>query len=206
MKNISKANCVILTIMSLDISFSLSFYYFLFNKFVINHEPRSYNHTYNNNDDVLVGNRDQQRLSEDNTRSIEIGWVGMSSIDCSSLPLNIHFNYALNTMKIIGAVCVSLVAWNFWSVYTRNPELFFLCIAVACLVGTSCLLVSCLISFTTGGVISKTIFELIYHSTAFILYIIASILVLIKANDYRLSSSSPYMLAGVRNFNENFLT
>lgn len=39
-----------------------------------------------------------------------------------------------------------------------TPELFFLLMAVAFLIGTFCLLLSCLISLSTGGIISKTIY------------------------------------------------
>jgi hypothetical protein len=120
---------------------------------------------------------------------------------------------------ILAALCVFFVSWNFWSVYTRNTELFFLCVAVACLVGTSCLFLSCLISFSTGGklfsfifilisnycyylilegIISKTIYELIYHGTAFVLCLIASILLLMKSNEYRLSGSHPFMISSVK--------
>lgn len=96
---------------------------------------------------------------------------------------------------IIGALCTFFVAYNFWSHYSRGTELFFLCIAVACVVGTFCLLLSCLVSLSTGGIISKTIYELIYHSTAFILYLVASILIVVKNNRYE--TSHPFMVAGI---------
>jgi ABC-type bacteriocin/lantibiotic exporter with double-glycine peptidase domain len=98
---------------------------------------------------------------------------------------------------IVGGLCVFFLTWNFWSTYTRNTELFFLCMAVAFFIGTFCLLVSCLVSLSTGGIISKTIYELVYHSIAFILYLVASILLMMKATDYRLSSSHPFMIAAI---------
>ncbi|KAG5678289.1 hypothetical protein PVAND_007976 [Polypedilum vanderplanki] len=98
---------------------------------------------------------------------------------------------------IIGSICTFLVAYNFWSYsrYSGGTELFFLCIAVACVVGTFCLLLSCLLSLSTGGIISKTIYEFIYHTTAFILYIVASILLIVKNNNYQ--TSHPFMIAGI---------
>lgn len=57
---------------------------------------------------------------------------------------------------------------------------------------------------STGGIISKTMYELIYHSVAFILYLIASILLMIKASDYHRSSSHPFMIASVRFFEIKF--
>lgn len=102
--------------------------------------------------------------------------------------------------QIIGGLCVFFVGWNFWSI-TRgvsNTELFFLCMAVTFFIGTFCLLASCLVSLSTGGIISRTIYELVYHSIAFLLYLIASILLLIKSSDYRREASHPHMMASVR--------
>lgn len=102
--------------------------------------------------------------------------------------------------QIIGGFCVFFVGWHFWDYarYNSNTELFFLCFAVAFFLGTFCLLVSCLVSLSTGGIISKTIYELVYHSVAFILYLIASILLLIKSSDRTSDWSHPYKLASVR--------
>lgn len=47
---------------------------------------------------------------------------------------------------------------RYHSVYTAGEELFFLVTASACLLGTGCLLVSCLLSISTASIISKTIF------------------------------------------------
>lgn len=87
-----------------------------------------------------------------------------------------------------------------------TPELFFLLMATTFLIGTFCLLLSCLISLSTGGIISKTIYvrmfvsslicrnintkpisfqELIYHSIAFVLYLIAAIMFLVRVTDRR---------------------
>lgn len=68
---------------------------------------------------------------------------------------------------------------------------------MAFFIGTACLLVSCLVSLSTGGIISKTIYELVYHSVAFVMYLVASILLLIKATDYRRDVSHPHMFCSV---------
>lgn len=111
---------------------------------------------------------------------------------------------------IINAICVGLVAYNFrhYATYsTGNPELFFLLMTTTFLIGTFCLLLSCLVSWSTGGIISKTIYvsfsklqflfrapfidqkfslqELIYHSVAFILILIAAIIFLVEVSNNR---------------------
>lgn len=113
------------------------------------------------------------------------------------LVLNKFFNFC---PQIIGGFCVFFVGWHFWdySRYNANTELFFLCMAVTFFLGTFCLLVSCLVSLSTGGIISKTIYELVYHSVAFILYLIASILLLMKSSDRSSDWSHPYKLASVK--------
>lgn len=90
------------------------------------------------------------------------------------------------------------VGWNFWRYSNTFSELFFLCMASTFFIGTFCLLASCLVSLSTGGIISRTIYELVYHSIAFLLYLIAGILLLVKATDYRREASHPHMIASVR--------
>uniref|UniRef100_A0A1L8D8R3 MARVEL domain-containing protein n=2 Tax=Nyssomyia neivai TaxID=330878 RepID=A0A1L8D8R3_9DIPT len=85
---------------------------------------------------------------------------------------------------ILGAVVVGILGYyirryNYLASVSAS-ELFFFTIAVAFLIGTFCLLLSCLISLSTGGIISKTIYELIYHSIAFVLYLAASIAFLVQ--------------------------
>uniref|UniRef100_U5EWT2 Putative members of chemokine-like factor super family n=1 Tax=Corethrella appendiculata TaxID=1370023 RepID=U5EWT2_9DIPT len=104
---------------------------------------------------------------------------------------------------ILGAVCVGIVAWHFkrfHSVYSSgNPEFFFLLMAVAFLIGTFCLLASCLVSLSTGGIISKTIYELIYHTVAFILYLAASVTLLVEVTSghYYSSLKDAYTAASI---------
>lgn len=64
-----------------------------------------------------------------------------------------------NSPQIIGAICVGIVAYYYDRRYYHFiPDLFFLLMATAFLIGTFCLLVSCLFSLSTGGIISKTIY------------------------------------------------
>ena len=104
----------------------------------------------------------------------------------------------LNSFQILGGLCVFFVGWNFWRYSNSFSELFFLCMASTFFIGTFCLLASCLVSLSTGGIISRTIYELVYHSIAFLLYLIAGILLLVKATDYRREASHPHMIASVR--------
>lgn len=63
---------------------------------------------------------------------------------------------------IVGAVCVGIIGHYYNHHYLYGSfDLFFLLMATTFLIGTFCLLVSCLISLSTGGIISKTIY--VYH-------------------------------------------
>lgn len=65
----------------------------------------------------------------------------------------------LNHKKIIGAVCVGICAHNYYNrYYFEIQELLFFLMATTFLIGTFCLLLSCLFSLSTGGIISKTIY------------------------------------------------
>ncbi|XP_059618001.1 CKLF-like MARVEL transmembrane domain-containing protein 8 [Phlebotomus argentipes] len=97
---------------------------------------------------------------------------------------------------ILGAVIVGILGYYIrrltYLVSVPASELFFFTIAVAFLIGTFCLLLSCIISLSTGGIISKTIYELIYHTIAFILYLAASIAFLVEVVNKTSSRSSVY--------------
>lgn len=130
--------------------------------------------------------------------------------------------------QIIGAVCVGILAYyHNRNYYLFVPDLFFLLMATSFVIGTFCLLVSCLFSLSTGGIISKTIYvsrtqtldddttnefwififstiyfyfkkELIYHSVAAILLLIATVYLLVKINDYKNTEVyDKYIIVGV---------
>lgn len=83
---------------------------------------------------------------------------------------------------ILGAVCVGLVSYYYKLYVPQTPETFFLLMATAFLIGTFCLLLSCIISFATSSIIAKTIYEVVYHVVAFGLYLAASLTLLVETN------------------------
>jgi len=89
---------------------------------------------------------------------------------------------------LIGGVVVGILGYYYnrgstFINYNTSANLFLLLIATSFLIGTFCLLLSCLTSLGTGGIIAKTIYELIYHSIAAILLLAASINLLIELNN-----------------------
>lgn len=98
---------------------------------------------------------------------------------------------------IIGAAIVGILAYNFQDYhryYTYQQDVFQYLMGVTFMVGTFCLLLACLTSLSTGGIIAKTIYELIYHSVAAILILVSSSLLLLRLRDVK---HDAYMVAGV---------
>ncbi|XP_029671613.1 uncharacterized protein LOC115240540 [Formica exsecta] len=86
----------------------------------------------------------------------------------------------------LGIVCVGIIGNEFNTYPPRTtPECFFLVITITFMINTSILLLSCLISLSTASIISKTIYELLYHSIAFGLLLAASLTLLVHVNNYR---------------------
>ncbi|KAJ1532080.1 hypothetical protein ONE63_000709 [Megalurothrips usitatus] len=74
---------------------------------------------------------------------------------------------------VIGAIVVGITA-HYGAKYYHNfllqsPEIFMCIIAVTFLVGTACLLLSCILSISTASILPKTIFEMVFGSVATIL-------------------------------------
>lgn len=65
---------------------------------------------------------------------------------------------------ILGIVTVALVAW-YHNTYVHAANTFFLLMAVAFLISTTCLLVAIVASWSTGALIAKTLFVSIVHCT-----------------------------------------
>lgn len=59
-------------------------------------------------------------------------------------------------LQIIGAVCLGLILSKYD--HYAGFSLYFLLMVTTFLIGTFCLLISCLFSLSTGGIISKTIY------------------------------------------------
>ncbi|XP_050512047.1 CKLF-like MARVEL transmembrane domain-containing protein 8 [Diabrotica virgifera virgifera] len=90
---------------------------------------------------------------------------------------------------ILGIVTVGIVGYYIhrYGRYVNTPEIFFLLMAVTFLIGTFLLLTSCLISISTASIISKTIYEVVYHGCAFILVLAASLTFVIEINHWKKS-------------------
>lgn len=70
----------------------------------------------------------------------------------------IQINWKIK-QKVLGCVCVGILAYHFNDRHlSTQSELFFYLMCVTFLVCTTILLLSCLISWSTGGIISKTIY------------------------------------------------
>ncbi|XP_060529481.1 CKLF-like MARVEL transmembrane domain-containing protein 8 [Cylas formicarius] len=103
---------------------------------------------------------------------------------------------------ILGIVTVGLVSYYYqrFQNFTQTPETFFLLMAVTFMLGTFMLLVSCLISISTSSIISKTIYEVVYHGFAFLLLLAASLTFVIEVNHRKRSyynDYEPYFAAAV---------
>jgi sugar phosphate permease len=61
-----------------------------------------------------------------------------------------------------------------------GAEIFYLVVATALLLGTFIILLSCLISIATASILPKTTYEYLYHFIAFLLYLAASLVLLIE--------------------------
>ncbi|KAM7346763.1 uncharacterized protein ACRADG_006552 [Cochliomyia hominivorax] len=100
---------------------------------------------------------------------------------------------------LIGGAMVGIFAYyqNHSSCWVGGSGVIFaFLMSVTFMIGTFCLLLSCLTSLSTGGIISKTIYELIYHSIAAILLLACSINLVIEMSD-RYRKHDAYMAAGI---------
>ncbi|KAB0794419.1 hypothetical protein PPYR_11258 [Photinus pyralis] len=88
---------------------------------------------------------------------------------------------------LLGIVNVGLVGYYYNERFITVPATFFLLMAVTFLVGTFLILLSCLASISTASIIAKTFYEFIYHLFAFILYLAASLTLLVHVNQYKRS-------------------
>ncbi|XP_046736900.1 uncharacterized protein LOC124405769 [Diprion similis] len=83
----------------------------------------------------------------------------------------------------LGIVCVGIIGHDHDSGYSvalsSTPRIFFLLMTTTFMIASFILLVSCLASLSTGSIISKTIYEVIYHSIGFGLLLAASLNLLI---------------------------
>lgn len=95
----------------------------------------------------------------------------------------------------LGIVCVGIVGHEFSRYgYHTTGELFFLLITTTFMIATFILLLSCLTSFSTESIITKTIYELLYHSIAFGLLLAASLTLLVQVQNARRTSQYELLL------------
>uniref|UniRef100_T1JME5 MARVEL domain-containing protein n=1 Tax=Strigamia maritima TaxID=126957 RepID=T1JME5_STRMM len=119
-----------------------------------------------------------------------------TTVSSSAIILNIGFLKGVpGILKllqlIIGIIIVGILShystsWTISTRYDYRADLFYILVAVAFFVTTFLLIVSGVISLATASILPKTVFEYIYHATAFLLYLIATIVyltALIKRND-----------------------
>ncbi|KAE8738955.1 hypothetical protein FOCC_FOCC015555 [Frankliniella occidentalis] len=105
---------------------------------------------------------------------------------------------------LIGAAIVGITAHygsNYYHNYvTQSPEIFLCIVATTFMVGTACLLLSCILSISTASILPKTLFEVIFHSVATILYLAASINFLVEVNQMKKNYGykyEPYLAAAI---------
>ncbi|VVC34367.1 Hypothetical protein CINCED_3A002612 [Cinara cedri] len=96
---------------------------------------------------------------------------------------------------ILGGIILALLIFNkenlcsSWVYGAHNAQLFFWAVITTFFTTSFLLLISCLLSISTGPIISKTNFEFIYHGAGFILLLVASVFLLLDANEH--SSRNP---------------
>ncbi|XP_044734618.1 uncharacterized protein LOC123296949 [Chrysoperla carnea] len=102
---------------------------------------------------------------------------------------------------VLGIVTTAIVAHYIttYNLHALKSELFHLLMTTTFMIGTFCLLLSCLISIATGSIISKTIYEVVYHAVGFICLLVAGIILMVNVNN-RSSNSyyyKPYLSAAI---------
>lgn len=87
----------------------------------------------------------------------------------------------------LGIVCVGIVGDQFssYGYYRTTADLFFLLITTTFMIGTFILLLSCLTSLSTASIISKTIYDLLYHTIAFGLLLAAALTLTVQVSNRR---------------------
>lgn len=122
-----------------------------------NHVSHCKNYNHNNNQFKCI--RSKYRLPKNNSWITKIMPSGKKKQ--KKLNLTIKKEAKFNLMKqVLGIISVGLVAYYFQSYYHSQGTavIFFYLMAVAFLICSTCLLLACIVSWSTGGLISKTMF------------------------------------------------
>ncbi|XP_012269317.1 uncharacterized protein LOC105693766 [Athalia rosae] len=85
---------------------------------------------------------------------------------------------------LLGIACVGIAGhdFNYYGSWNTTAKLFYLLMVTTFLIASFILLISCLASLSTGPIISKTIYEVIFHSIGFGLLLAASLTLLVEVN------------------------
>ncbi|XP_050532438.1 uncharacterized protein LOC126900630 [Daktulosphaira vitifoliae] len=75
-----------------------------------------------------------------------------------------------------------------WIFDYNTPYFFFSSIVATFCITSLILLISCLLSISTGPIISKTNFEFIYHGTGFVLLLIVAIYLFAEQNEKKIEN------------------
>ncbi|XP_046680316.1 CKLF-like MARVEL transmembrane domain-containing protein 8 isoform X2 [Homalodisca vitripennis] len=126
-----------------------------------------------------------------------------TSTTTSAIILNTGYCKTAPGLLKIGEVVVGLIIFLMMYLYndrfrlyayTSTTSHFYLFMVVfACLVGSICLLLSCLFSLSTASIIAKTLYEFIFHGVAFLLYLVAMIFYFVNNKN---TDQHPYSTVG----------
>ncbi|XP_015121557.1 uncharacterized protein LOC107044268 [Diachasma alloeum] len=96
---------------------------------------------------------------------------------------------------ILGIICVGIMGYLFdYSVAVSPGSLFFFLMITTFMIGTFILVLSSLFSISSEAMISKTLYEVLYHAVAFGLLLAASINFMMLVNDERRGVTRNYNL------------
>ncbi|XP_065365744.1 uncharacterized protein LOC135958775 [Calliphora vicina] len=138
------------------------------------------------------------------SHSVTITRTTTSTTNTSYIVLNTGYLKSFSGLLKLFELLIGGAMVGIFSYYQTNGAcwngidgvVFAFLMSVTFMIGTFCLLLSCLTSLSTGGIISKTIYELIYHSVAAILLLICSTILIISVSD-RYRKHDAYMAAAV---------
>ncbi|XP_075220045.1 uncharacterized protein LOC142323753 isoform X2 [Lycorma delicatula] len=109
----------------------------------------------------------------------------------------------LKVLEVVGGAIALFLAVYYRDKYryaTGSPELFFIAITTAFVIGSLCLLIACLISLSTASIIAKTIYEVVFHFFGFLFYLVASLILLVDVNNssqYKYPGHTQFLIASV---------
>lgn len=84
-----------------------------------------------------------------------VSWSSQGDDDLLQYYRTVYLEYS----QLVGVAIVTLMAINYGDYsYYRHQDLFHFLMATTFMIGTFCLLLACLTSLSTGGIIAKTIY------------------------------------------------